>query len=189
MSEGFFPGTSAVAVASFVPAGSAPDPSRGSPWRTEAGEVLRPSQGDQYGEAVDFALQYSRKLKAASADERVMVSMRKESSPGFSPGLGERLPGQPEHGRQYLQLGRGHDGPQFPAVRSTYGQDANFTVMWPIFSGAGPISGTSGGCPRGIGDLHAPWDGDRGRDASRLDYIAVVRPREFRVTASCSSRR
>ena len=36
-------------------------------------------------QAVDLALQHSRKVKASGADERVMTSMRREAASGFFP--------------------------------------------------------------------------------------------------------
>ena len=58
----------------------------GSPWPGEAGEALPQISGPiGMSEVVDLALQHSRKVKAASADERVMTSMRREALSGSFP--------------------------------------------------------------------------------------------------------
>jgi len=158
----------------------------GSPWRTEAGEVLPTIFGAiSMGDAVDLALQHSRKIKASSADERVMVSMRKESFSGFLPQASANgyLVSQNMVGNIYNSAGDTM-ARNYQLFGTNYGQDLNITAMWPIFSGLRTYYGHKAAGARAESATFML----RGTETevamqARLDYIAAVREREnTRVT-------
>jgi outer membrane protein len=158
----------------------------GAPYRTEAGEVLPTISGAiSMGDAVELALQHSRKIKAASADERVMVSMRKESFSGFLPQVSANgyLVSQNMVGNIYNSAGDTM-ARNYQLFGTNYGQDLNITAMWPIFSGGRTYYGHKAAAARAETATFML----RGTETevamqARLDYITAVRDHEnTRVT-------
>lgn len=138
-------------------------------------------------QAVDLALQHSRKLKASAADERIMTSMRRETFSGFLPQVSVNgyLVDQSMAPNVYNSAGdtmaRNY---QLPGMNRF--QDLNVTAMWPIFSGGRTYYGYKAAGAR----AEAATQMLRGSEVevamqARLDYIAVVREQEnARVTGN-----
>jgi outer membrane protein TolC len=131
-------------------------------------------------DAVDLALQHSRKVKASAADERVMTSMRREATAAFFPSASANgyLISQNMAPNVYYSAGdtmaRNY---QVPGTNRF--QDLNLTTMWPIFSGGRTYYGYKAAGAR----AEAATLMLRGTEVeiamqARLDYIAVVREQE-----------
>jgi outer membrane protein TolC len=158
----------------------------GSPWPGEAGEALPQISGPiGMSEVVDLALRHSRKVKAASADERIMASMRREAFSGFLPQASASgyLVNQNMMGSVYNSAGDTM-ARNFQVFGMNRGQDLNLTAMWPIFSGGRTYYGYKAASAR----AEAATLMLRGTETevamqARLDYIATVREEEnARVT-------
>jgi outer membrane protein TolC len=136
-------------------------------------------------QAVDLALQHSRKIKAAAADERVMTSMKREAFSGFLPqaSVNGYLTTQNMGPSVYSSAGdtMARNFQVFGANRT---QDLNLTAMWPLFSGGKTYYGYKAAGAR----AEAATQMLRGTETevamqARLDYIVAVREQEnARVT-------
>ena len=131
-------------------------------------------------QAVDLALQHSRKIKAAAADERTMASMQRESFAGFLPQASANgyLVGQRMMPNVYSSVGDTM-ARNFQVPGSNDFQDLNLTVMWSLFSGGRTYYGHKAADAR----AKAAKEMLRGTETevamqSRLDYIAVLREQE-----------
>jgi outer membrane protein TolC len=131
-------------------------------------------------QAVDLALEHSRKVKAATADQRAMRSMQREAAAGFYPQASANafLASQNMGPNIYTSAGdtMARSYQLFGASRS---QDMNLAVMWPLFSGGRTYYGYK--AARSRADATALMrEGTELEVAmqARLDYIAVVREQE-----------
>ncbi len=109
----------------------------GSPWQVKADDVLPKISGSiSMNDAVDLALQHSRKIKAAGADQRVMNSMRREALSGFLPQVSANGYLVSQNMTQNIYNSAGDTmARNFQLTPTNHFQDLNFTAMWPIFSG------------------------------------------------------
>ncbi len=151
-----------------------------------AGETLPRISGPlRMSEAVDLALQHSRKVKAAGADDRVMASMRREVFSGFLPqaSINGYLVNQNMPGNVYSSAGDTM-ARNYQVAGPNRFQDLNITAMWPLFSGGRTYYGYKAAGAR----AEAATLMLRGTELevamqARLDYIAALRAREnARVT-------
>lgn len=153
----------------------------GIPWRGEAGEAIPKISGlIGMSEAVDLALQHSRKVKAAGADERAMTSMGREAFAGFLPQVSANgyLVNQNMTSNIYNSAGDTM-ARNFQFTPTNRFQDLNVTAMWPIFSGGRTYYGYKAANSR----ADAATQMLRGTEVdvamqARLDYIAAVRGQE-----------
>jgi len=136
-------------------------------------------------QAVSLALEHSRKIKAAAADERAMRSMQREATSGFFPQASANgyLVNQNMTPNIYTSAGdtmaRNY---LFAGTNRT--QDLNLSVMWPLFSGGRTYYGYKAARSRAEAAvlMREGTELDVAMQA-RLDYIAVVREQEnARVT-------
>ena len=136
-------------------------------------------------QAVSLALEHSRKIKAAAADERAMRSMQREATSGFFPQASANayLVNQNMTPNIYTSAGdtmaRNY---LFAGTNRT--QDLNLSVMWPLFSGGRTYYGYKAARSRADAAvlMREGTELDVAMQA-RLDYIAVVREQEnARVT-------
>lgn len=153
----------------------------GSPGRGATGESLATISGPiSMGDAVEYALQHSRKVKAASADARAMASMRREAFAGFLPQASANgyLVNQNMMGTVYNSAGDSM-ARNFQVFGMNRAQDLNLTAMWPIFSGGRTYYGYQAAGAR----ADAATQMLRGTETevamqARLDYIAAMRGQE-----------
>ncbi len=137
------------------------------------------------GDAVDLALQHSRKVKASAADERVMTSMRREAFAGFLPQASANgyLVNQNMVPNVYFSAGDTM-ARNFQVPATNRFQDLNVTGMWSLFSGGRTYYGYKAAGARADSATQML----RGTEVevamqARLDYIAAVREQEnARVT-------
>lgn len=153
----------------------------GIPWRGEAGEAIPQISGPVgMSEAVDIALQHSRKLKAAAADERAMASMRREAFAGFLPQASANgyLVNQNMTSNIYNSAGETM-ARNFQLAPTNRFQDLNFTAMWPVFSGGRTYYGYKAASARAnAATLMLKGTETEVAMQARLDYIAAVRGEE-----------
>ncbi len=131
-------------------------------------------------EAVDLALQHSRKVKAAGADERAMGSMRREALSGFFPQASANgyLANQNMTGTVYNSAGDTM-AKNFQVFGMNRAQDLNLTAMWPIFSGGRTYYGYKAAKARAdAATLMLKGSETEVAMQARLDYIAAVREQE-----------
>ena len=136
-------------------------------------------------QAVTLALEHSRKIKAAAADQRAMRSMQREATSGFFPQASANgyLVKQNMIPNIYTSAGdtmaRNY---LFAGANQT--QDMNISVMWPLFSGGRTYYGYK--AARSRADAAALMREGTELDVAtqvRLDYIGVMREQEnARVT-------
>lgn len=137
-------------------------------------------------QAVNLALEHSRKIKAAAADQRAMRSMQREAAAGFYPQASANgyLVSQNMTPNIYTSAGdtmaRNY---LFAGTQRT--QDLNVSVMWPLFSGGRTYYGYK--AARSRAEAAALMRDGTELDVAmqtRLDYIGVMREQEnARVTA------
>jgi outer membrane protein len=137
------------------------------------------------GQAVNLALEHSRKIKAAAADQRAMRSMQQEAASGFFPQASANgyLINQNMTPNIYTSAGdtmaRSY---LFAGTNRT--QDLNVSVMWPLFSGGRTYYGYK--AARSRAEAAALMRDGTELDVAtqaRLDYIGVMREQEnARVT-------
>lgn len=136
-------------------------------------------------QAVNLALEYSRKIKAAAADERAMRSMQREAMSGFFPQASANgyLVKQNMTPNIYTSAGDTMARNYFLAGANRT-QDLNVSVMWPLFSGGRTYYGYK--AARSRADATALMREGTELDIAmqaRLDYIGVMREQEnARVT-------
>jgi len=135
--------------------------------------------------AVELALEHSRRIKAASADERAMRSMRGEALSGFFPQLSANGYWVKQNMMPNVYSSAGDTmARNFQVFNTNRAQDLNITAMWPIFSGGRTYYGTKAAGARAESALQML----RGTETevamqTRLDYISAVREQEYaRVT-------
>ncbi len=136
-------------------------------------------------EVVTLALEHSRKVKASGADQRVMISMRREAFSGFFPQVSANgyLVKQNMPGNIYNSAGDTM-ARNYQFTPTNQFQDFNFTAMWPIFSGGRTYYGYKAANAR----AEAAEQMLRGTETdvamqARLDYIMSVKEAEnARVT-------
>lgn len=136
-------------------------------------------------QTVSLALEHSRRIKAAAADQRAMRSMQREATSGFFPQASANgyLVDQNMTPNIYTSAGdtmaRNY---LFTGTNRT--QDLNLTVMWPLFSGGRTYYGYKAARSRAEATalMREGTELDVAMQA-RLDYIAVMREQEnARVT-------
>jgi outer membrane protein len=136
-------------------------------------------------QAVTLALEHSRKIKAAAADERAMRSMQREATSGFFPQASANgyLVNQNMNSNIYTSAGDTMARNYFFAATNRT-QDFNISVMWPLFSGGRTYYGYK--AARSRADAAALMREGTELDIAmqaRLDYIGVLREQEnARVT-------
>jgi outer membrane protein len=136
-------------------------------------------------QAVSLALEHSRKIKAAAADQRAMRSMQGEAASGFFPQASANgyLVNQNMTPNIYTSAGdtMARNYQWFGTNRA---QDVNVSVMWPLFSGGRTYYGYK--AARSRADAAALMREGTELDVAmqaRLDYIGVMREQESaRVT-------
>jgi outer membrane protein len=136
-------------------------------------------------QAVDLALEKSLRVKAAGADARTAASMQREALAPFWPQLSANgyLNDQRMGPNVYTSAGNtmARNYQVFSADRN---RDANFTAMYPLFSGGRDYYGYQAATRR----AEAARESLRGTEVdvamqARLDYIAALREAEnVRVT-------
>ncbi len=135
--------------------------------------------------AVELALEYSRRLKAAAADAKAMRSMQREAASGFFPQASANgyLVSQNMTPNVYTSAGDTM-ARNYQVFNMNRAQDANVSVMWPLFSGGRTYYGYR--AARSRADAAAFMSQGTELDVAmqaRLDYIAVMREQEnARVT-------
>ena len=131
-------------------------------------------------QAVTLALEHSRKIKAAAADERAMRSMQQEATSGFFPQASANgyLVNQNMVPNIYTSAGDTMARNYFFAGMNRT-QDVNVSVMWPLFSGGRTYYGYKAARSRADATalMRAGTELDVAMQA-RLDYIAVMREQE-----------
>jgi len=136
-------------------------------------------------QAVNLALEHSRKIKASAADQRAMRSMQREATSGFFPQASANgyLVNQNMTPNIYTSAGdtMARNYQWFGTNRA---QDVNVSVMWPLFSGGRTYYGYK--AARSRADAAALMRDGTELDVAmqaRLDYIGVMREQEnARVT-------
>jgi len=137
-------------------------------------------------QAVNLALEHSRKIKAAAADQRAMRSMQGEATAGFFPQASANgyLINQNMAPNIYTSAGDTMARNYFFSGTNR-AQDVNVSVMWPLFSGGRTYYGYK--AARARADAAALMRAGTELDVAmqvRLDYIAAMREQEnARVTA------
>ena len=109
-----------------------------------AGDSLPRIEGSvTMDQAVNLALEHSRKIKAAAADQRAMRSMQGEATAGFFPQASANgyLINQNMAPNIYTSAGDTMARNYFFSGTNR-AQDVNVSVMWPLFSGGGPTMAT-----------------------------------------------
>ena len=139
-------------------------------------------------QAVQLALQHSRKVKASGADERVMASMRREAFAGFLPSAsanGYIVNQNNQNTTPYVYSSAGDTmARNFQVIGTNRFQDLNVTGMWSLFSGGRTYYGYKAASARADSATQML----RGTEVevamqARFDYIAAVREQEnARVT-------
>jgi outer membrane protein TolC len=136
-------------------------------------------------QAVNLALEHSRKIKAAAADERAMRSMQREATSGFFPQASANgyLVNQNMTPNIYTSAGDTM-ARNYQLFGTNRAQDVNVSVMWPLFSGGRTYYGYK--AARSRADATALMREGTELDIAmqaRLDYIGVMREQEnARVT-------
>ena len=136
-------------------------------------------------QAVNLALEHSRKIKAAAADERAMRSMQREATSGFFPQASANgyLVNQNMTPNIYTSAGDTM-ARNYQLFGTNRAQDVNVSVMWPLFSGGRTYYGYK--AARSRADAAALMREGTELDIAmqaRLDYIGVMREQEnARVT-------
>jgi outer membrane protein len=136
-------------------------------------------------QAVTLALEHSRKIKAAAADERAMRSMQKEATSGFFPQASANgyVVNQNMTPNIYTSAGDTM-ARNYQWFGTNHAQDVNVSVMWPLFSGGRTYYGYKAARSRAdaVALMREGTELDVAMQA-RLDYIAVMREQESsRVT-------
>jgi outer membrane protein TolC len=131
-------------------------------------------------QAVDLALEHSRKVKAAAADQRAMRSMQQEATAGFYPqaSVNGYLTSQTMVPNVYTSAGDTM-ARNYQVFGTNRAQDLNLTLMWPLFSGGRTYHGYQ--AARSRADATAAMREGTELDVAmqaRLDYIAVMREQE-----------
>ncbi len=151
-----------------------------------AGETLPRIEGPvTMDRAVTLALEHSRKIKASGADQRAMVSMRRETFAGFLPQVSVNgyLINQNMRDNIYFSAGDTM-ARNYQLAGTNRFQDLNLTAMWPLFSGGRTYYGYKAAGARADSATYML----RGTEVevamqTRLDYIGTVREQEnARVT-------
>ncbi len=131
-------------------------------------------------QAVALALENSRKVKASGADQRAMVSMRREAFAGFLPqaSVNGYLINQNMRDNIYFSAGDTM-ARNYQLAGTNRFQDLNLTAMWPLFSGGRTYYGYKAAGARADSATYML----RGTEVevamqARLDYIAAVRGQE-----------
>jgi len=136
-------------------------------------------------QAVNLALEHSRKIKAAAADERAMRSMQREATSGFFPQASANgyLVKQNMIPNIYTSAGDTM-ARNYQLFGTNRAQDVNVSMMWPLFSGGRTYYGYK--ATRSRADAVALMREGTALDIAmqaRLDYIGVMREQEnARVT-------
>ncbi len=136
-------------------------------------------------QSVNLALQHSRKVKAAGADQRAMESMRREAFAGFLPQASANgyIVNQNMVPNVYFSAGDTM-ARNFQVPPTNRFQDLNVTGMWSLFSGGRTYYGYKAAGAR----AESATQMLRGTELevamqARLDYVAAVREQEnARVT-------
>ena len=156
------------------------------PHASSAGESLPRIEGAlTMDDVVTLALEHSRKIKASGADQRAMISMRREALAGFLPSLSANgyLINQNMTSNIYSSAGDTM-ARNFQLAPTNKFQDFNLTAMWPLFSGGRTYYGYKAAKAR----AEAAEQMLRGSEMDvamqvRLDYIAALKEAEnARVT-------
>lgn len=155
-------------------------------WRAGTAQTLPRIEGAiTMDQAVSLALDHSRKIKAAAADQRAMRSMQKEAMSGFFPQASANgyLVNQNMTPNIYTSAGdtMARNYQWFGTNRA---QDVNVSVMWPLFSGGRTYYGYKAARSRADAAV-LMREGTELEVAmqARLDYIGVMREQEnARVT-------
>jgi outer membrane protein len=157
-----------------------------SPWQVKADDVLPKISGSvSMNDAVDLALQHSRKVKAAGADQRVMNSMRREAFSGFFPQVSANGYLVNQNMTQNIYNSAGDTmARNYQFTPTNRFQDFNFTAMWPIFSGGRTYYGYKAANARAdAATLMLKGTETDVAMQARLDYIMSVKEAEnARVT-------
>jgi outer membrane protein TolC len=135
--------------------------------------------------AVDLALDYNVRVKASSADARVMESMRREALAPFWPQLSANGYAVDQRMAPNVYTSAGSTmARNYQVFDSERNRDANVTAMYPIFSGGRDWYGYKAAAHRADAgkEMLRATEVDVALQA-RLDYIAAVREAEnVRVT-------
>jgi outer membrane protein TolC len=137
-------------------------------------------------QAVNLALEHSRKIKVAAADQRAMRSMQGEAASGFFPQASANgyVVNQNMTPNIYTSAGDTM-ARNYQWFGTNHAQDVNVSVMWPLFSGGRTYYGYK--AARSRADAAALMRAGTELDVAmqaRLDYVAVIREQEnARVTA------
>lgn len=131
-------------------------------------------------QAVDLALEKSLRVKAADADSRVMESMRREAQAAFWPQLSANGYFNDQRMAPNVFTSAGNTmARNYQVFNADQTKDANFTAMYPLFSGGRDYYGYKAAARR----AEAGREMRRGAEVdvamqARLDYIAVLREAE-----------
>jgi outer membrane protein TolC len=155
-------------------------------WRLGSAQTLPRLEGAiGMDQAVNLALEHSRRIKAAAADERAMRSMQREATSGFFPQASANgyLVNQNMTPNIYASAGdtMARNYQWFGTNRA---QDVNVSVMWPLFSGGRTYYGYKAARSRADAAnlMREGTELDVAMQA-RLDYIGAMREQEnARVT-------
>jgi len=136
--------------------------------------------------AVDLAVAQNLKMKAASADARTMDSMRREALAPFWPQLSANGYFADQHMAPNVYTSAGSTmARNYQVFSANQNRDANFTAMYPLFSGGRDYYGYKAAAQRA--EAGREMQRGAGIDAAmqaRLDYIAALRETEnLRVTS------
>jgi outer membrane protein TolC len=136
-------------------------------------------------QAVTLALEHSRKIKAAAADERAMRSMQREATSGFFPQASANGYAVNQNMTPNIYTSAGDTmARNYQWFGTNRAQDVNVSVMWPLFSGGRTYYGYKAARSRADATslMREGTELDVAMQA-RLDYIAVMREQEnARVT-------
>lgn len=131
-------------------------------------------------QAVDLALEKSLRVKAADADSRVMESMRREAQAAFWPQLSANGYFNDQRMAPNVFTSAGNTmARNYQVFNADQTKDANFTAMYPLFSGGRDYYGYKAAARR----AEAGREMRRGTEVdvamqARLDYIAALREAE-----------
>ena len=131
-------------------------------------------------QAVDLALEKSLRVKAAGADSRVMDSMRREALAPFWPQLSANGYFNDQRMQPNVFTSAGNTmARNYQVFSADQTKDANFTAMYPIFSGGRDYYGYQAAARR----AEAGHEMLKGAEVdvamqARLDYIGVLRETE-----------
>ncbi len=137
-------------------------------------------------QAVDLALEKNLRVKAADADSRAMESMRREAQAAFWPQLSANGYFNDQRMAPNVFNSAGNTmARNYQVFNADQTRDANFTAMYPLFSGGRDYYGYKAAARR----AEAGREMLRGAEVdvamqARLDYIASLREAEnLRVTS------